>query len=83
MRKYFCRHLHSSLISIVPGKLFQPSLMLVVKPTTCFRVEHLLAGPFDKAAAFVANMRLDQKGLNITNTTAYYENCGRINYKVL
>jgi hypothetical protein len=58
----------------VPGKPFQPSLMLADK-TGAYKVKDLSGAPlYGRFLASPTNIRLGWKGLPWTNTLAYYEN---------
>jgi hypothetical protein len=55
----------------VPSKSFQPSLMFA-EPT---RVKHFSGAPlYCRPLALAANIRINLKGLPVTNALAYYEN---------
>ncbi len=55
---------------ISSGKPLQPSLMFVERP----RVDHLKGASLGYAPDLSSNIRLGWRGLQGTNTLAYYEN---------
>jgi hypothetical protein len=68
----------------VPGKPFQPSLFLWIRPGAYPRVEYLEGSFFNRVApALITNITLDRKGLPGANTLAYYEHLKIMAVKVL
>ncbi len=59
---------------LVPGRPFQPCLMVLGKVRAYPRMKHLKGASLGQTPALFVNIRLDLKDLPVTNTLAYYEN---------